>query len=121
MAAGGFHLTLERKGEAVHCVLDAGPMRHGCCPSFDSLLESLVQVYGSRLLAVVMTGMGRDGLAGCRAVKAVGGHVIAQSAAGCSVYGMPKAVADAGLADAILPLESIAGAVTACVHGRGGR
>lgn len=117
IAAGGWHLTLQRCGDAAECVLDAGPTRLGCRPSFDSLLESLVPIYGSRLLAVVMTGMGQDGLVGCRAVKAAGGHVIAQSPAGCAIYGMPKAVAEAGLADAVVPLESIAATVTARVQG----
>ena len=121
VAAGGWHLTVDRQREAVQCVLDAGPLRLGCRPSFDSLLESLVPIYGSRLMAVVLTGMGQDGLAGCRAVKAAGGFVVAQSAAGCTVYGMPKAVIAAGLADAVLPLEAISAAVTACVRGRGTR
>lgn len=119
VAAGGWHLTLERQRDVVHCVLDAGPPRLGCRPSFDSLLESMVPIYGSRLMAVVMTGMGQDGLAGCRMVKAAGGYVVTQSAAGCVVYGMPKAVAEAGLSDAVVPLESIADALAACARGRG--
>lgn len=118
VAAGGWHLTVDRLRDGVQCVLDAGPLRLGCRPSFDSLLESMVPIYGPRLMAVVLTGMGQDGLAGCRAVKAAGGYVVAQAAAGCTVYGMPKAVAAAGLADAVLPLESIAATVTACVRGR---
>lgn len=121
LAAGGCHLTVTRRRDAVECVLDAGPARLGCRPSFDSLLESLVPIHGSRLLAVVLTGMGQDGLAGCRAVKAAGGCVVAQAAEGCTVYGMPKAVTQAGLADAVVPLESIAAAVTACVRNRTAR
>lgn len=117
VAAGGWHLTLERRRDAVQCVLDAGSLRLGCRPSFDSLLESMVPIYGSKLMAVVMTGMGQDGLAGCRMVKAAGGYVITQSAAGCAVYGMPKAVAEAGLADAVVPLESIAATLAACAQG----
>lgn len=121
IAAGGWHLTVEKRRDSVQCVLDAGPLRHGCRPSFDSLLESMVPVYGSRMMAVVMTGMGQDGLVGCRAVKAAGGYVIAQSPAGCAVYGMPKAVTEAGLSDATMPLESIAATVAACVQGRAAR
>jgi two-component system chemotaxis response regulator CheB len=117
VAAGGQHLTVEHRGNGNFCRLDAGPMRLGCRPSFDALLESLVPVYGGKLLAVVLTGMGQDGLAGCRVVKAAGGRVIAQAAAGCAVYGMPKAVVEAGLADAVVPLEGIAAIVTASVHG----
>jgi two-component system chemotaxis response regulator CheB len=79
----------------------------------------MVPIYGSRLMAVVMTGMGQDGLAGCRMVKAAGGYVVTQSAAGCVVYGMPKAVAEAGPSDAVVPLESIAGTLAACARGRG--
>ncbi|MFM8633566.1 MAG: chemotaxis-specific protein-glutamate methyltransferase CheB, partial [Planctomycetia bacterium] len=118
VAAGGWHLTVERKQAGVRCVLDAGPVRHGCRPSFDALLETMVALYGGKILAVVMTGMGQDGLAGCRAVKQAGGAVITQAAEGCAVYGMPKAVAEAGLADAIVPVGSIAEAMTAYVRSR---
>lgn len=118
VAAGGWHLTIERHQAGMRCVLDAGPVRHGCRPSFDSLLETMVAHYGGKTLAVVMTGMGQDGLAGCRGVKDAGGTVITQSADGCAVYGMPKVVAQAGLADAVLPVEAIAEAITACAHGR---
>lgn len=118
VAAGGWHLTIDRHQAAMRCVLDAGPLRHGCRPSYDSLLETMVAHYGGRMLAVVMTGMGQDGLAGCRSVKQAGGLVITQSAEGCAVYGMPKVVAEAGLADAVLPVEGIAEALTACAHGR---
>jgi two-component system chemotaxis response regulator CheB len=113
VAAGGWHLTVERHQAGTRCVLNAGPLRHGCRPSFDSLLETMVTIYGGKVLAVVMTGMGQDGLAGCRAVKNAGGSVITQSADGCAVYGMPKVVAEAGLTDAILPVEGIAEAITA--------
>ncbi len=120
VAAGGWHLTVERHPAGMRCVLDAGPLRHGCRPSFDSLLETMVAIYGRKMLAVVMTGMGQDGLAGCRAVKEAGGTVITQAAEGCAVYGMPKVVAEAGLADAVLPVEAIAEAITATVGGRRG-
>lgn len=118
VATGGWHLTVERYQSNTRCVLDAGPLRHGCRPSFDVLLETLVACYGGKVLAVVMTGMGQDGLAGCRSVKQAGGSVITQSADGCAVYGMPKVVAEAGLADAVLPVDAIAEAITACVRGR---
>lgn len=118
VAAGGWHLMVERKQAGVRCVLDAGPLRHGCRPSFDVLLETMVALYGGKTLAVVMTGMGQDGLAGCRAVKRAGGSVITQSPEGCAVYGMPKAVAEAGLSDAILPVGSIAEAITAYTRSR---
>ena len=78
----------------------------------------MVSIYGGKILAVVMTGMGQDGLAGCGAVKQAGGAVMTQAAAGCAVYGMPKVVAEAGLTDAILPLDALAEAITASVCGR---
>ncbi len=119
VAPGGQHLTVERTGSMVRCALDdVGPPRLSCRPSFDTMLESLVPVYGAGVVAVVMTGMGQDGLAGCRAVKAAGGVVIAQAAAGCALYGMPKAVTEAGLADIVVPQESIAAAIMACARGK---
>lgn len=118
VAPGGSHLTVERTSVSmVRCGLDAvSAPRLSCRPSFDTLLESLASAYGSGLLAVVMTGMGQDGLVGCRAVKAAGGSVIAQAAAGCAIYGMPRAVTEAGLADAVVPGESLAAVMTACVR-----
>jgi len=111
LAPGGRHLGVGRRGEQMVCVLDDGPRRHGCRPSLDHLLESAAAAYGSRVLAVVLTGMGSDGAEGCRAVRERGGHVIAQAAEGCVVFGMPKAVITAGLADEIVPLEQIAATV----------
>lgn len=62
--------------------------------------------------------MGQDGLAGCRVVKAAGGIVMAQVAAGCALFGIPKAVTEAGLADIVVPQESIAAAIMACAQGK---
>jgi len=107
LAPGGFHLTAVRRGHGVICKLSQAPTRQGCRPSMDALLESLVDVYGERIVAAILTGMGCDGLAGCRAVKAAGGTVVAQNRESCTVYGMPKAVIDAGLADVVLPLDAI--------------
>jgi two-component system chemotaxis response regulator CheB len=107
LAPGGFHLTAVRRGHGVICKLSQTPTRQGCRPSMDALLESLVDVYGERIVAAILTGMGCDGLAGCRAVKAAGGTVVAQNRESCTVYGMPKAVIDAGLADVVLPLDAI--------------
>lgn len=107
LAPGGFHLTAVRREHGVVCRLTQAPPRHGCRPSVDVLLESLVDVYGDRIVATILTGMGSDGLAGCRAVKAVGGAVVAQDRNDCVVYGMPKAVIEAGLADVVLPLDAI--------------
>ena len=75
------------------------------------VLESAAALYGSRVLAIVLTGMGCDGVEGCRAVREQGGRVIAQAAEGCVVFGMPKAVITAGLADEVVPLEQVAATV----------
>jgi len=117
VAPGGRHLGVEWRGDVVACVLDDGPRRHGCRPSVDHLLESAARLYGGRVLAAVLTGMGCDGLAGCRELKQAGGTVLTQSAEGCVVYGMPKAVSEAGLADEIVPLGQMAARLTAWMRG----
>ena len=116
VAAGGHHLALVRRGERVVCALHDDPPRHGCRPSVDVLLESAVAVFGGPMTAVILTGMGRDGADGCRLVKRHGGRVLAQTPEGCAVYGMPKAVIEAGLADAVVPLERMAEAILAEVR-----
>jgi two-component system chemotaxis response regulator CheB len=75
-------------------------------------LLAAAPVWGRHLLTVVLTGMGRDGTAGARAAHAHGGLVLAQDEATAALYGMPRAVAEAGLADRVLPLDEIAGAIT---------
>ena len=112
VAPGGHHLVVRRESGRLVCGIDDGPARLGCRPSVDVLLESLVQAVGTaRVLAVILTGMGTDGAAGCAAVKAHGGQVIAQARDGCTVWGMPKSVHDRGLCDAVEPLPRIAAAV----------
>ena len=113
LAPGKFHLTVMRKGSELVCRLTEDPPRQGCRPSLDCLLESLVPIYGGKVVAAVLTGMGSDGLEGCHSLKAAGGVVIAQDRQGCTVYGMPKAVIDAGLADVVLPLDQIGEAIAA--------
>jgi len=113
VAPGDRHLGVERRSEQVVCVLDDGPRRRGCRPSLDHTIESTARLYGGRVLAAVLTGMGCDGLDGCRELKRQGGTVLAQSAEGCVVYGMPKAVSDAGLVDEIVPLKEIASRLAA--------
>jgi len=108
LAPGGYHLTLTRSGEVQ---LNKGPAVNGVRPAVDVTMMSAVGVFGSRILAVILTGMGHDGRDGVRAVKAAGGRAIAQDEATCIVYGMPRSVVEAGLADKVLPLEAIAGEV----------
>jgi two-component system, chemotaxis family, protein-glutamate methylesterase/glutaminase len=118
IAPGGVHLSVRRRGDAVRTLLDDAAPRHGCRPSFDVLGPSLVEAYGSRCVAVVLTGMGCDGLEACRALKARGGTVLAQTAETCAVFGMPKCVIEAGLADGVLPPEGVAMALVSMARKR---
>lgn len=94
-------------GEAV-LRLDDGPPENFCRPAADPMLRSVAAFFGPAALALVLTGMGEDGLRGCREVVARGGRVVAQDEATSVVWGMPGAVAGAGLASAVLPLDGIA-------------
>ena len=105
-------------------VLNEDPPEQSCRPSVDVLFRSVAAAYGPAALAVVLTGMGRDGQAGCEAIRAAGGQVLAQDEATSVVWGMPGQVARAGLADRVLPLDELgAGDRPACarVDGPGGR
>ena len=88
--------------------LTQGPLENHCRPAVDVLFRSAAKVYGAGVLAVVLTGMGSDGMLGCRLVREQGGSVLAQDEASSTVWGMPGAVAAAGLAHKILPLDAIA-------------
>ena len=115
VAPGGRHLRLSKQADVVSCTVDDTAPRLGCRPSFDNLLESMADIYGGRMVAVVLTGMGCDGLEGCRRLKARGGLVIAQAHETCTVYGMPKAVIEHRLTDAVLPIDAIPDALTRLV------
>lgn len=108
VARGDWHLEL---GRDFRLGLNQNPPEHFCRPSVDVLFRSAALACAGRLLAVVLTGMGSDGLAGCQAVRAAGGAVYVQDAATSLIWGMPGAVANAGLADKILPLSEMAGAM----------
>ncbi|MGA0038671.1 MAG: CheB methylesterase domain-containing protein [Pirellulales bacterium] len=118
IARGGEHLTVFRRGAVVCTRLQDTPPRHGCRPSFDVLGESLVATYAARCVAVILTGMGCDGLEACQQLKAQGGFVLAQTAETCAVFGMPKCVIAAGLADGVLPPEGVAMALVSMARGR---
>lgn len=107
LAGEGQHLELRRR----RLTLRAGEAVAGHIPSADVMLTSLAVDLKDRCLAVVLTGMGRDGALGARAIHEAGGNVIAQDEMSCAVYGMPKAVVDLGLADEILPLIEISQAI----------
>jgi two-component system chemotaxis response regulator CheB len=108
IAPGDFHMTVRRDGPAVRVEVNQDPPEHSCRPAADVLFRSMVRAYGPGVLAVVMTGMGQDGLRGCEAVREAGGQVIVQDEATSVVWGMPGYVAKAGLADRVVPLPLLA-------------
>jgi two-component system chemotaxis response regulator CheB len=108
IAPGDKHLRVVSEGGVKRLALSEEPPENSCRPAVDVMLRSVVEVYGSGTLAVILTGMGRDGYAGCELVKQRGGAVLAQDEATSVVWGMPGVVARGGLADKILPIEKIA-------------
>jgi two-component system, chemotaxis family, protein-glutamate methylesterase/glutaminase len=114
VAPGDHHMTVcAGAGGTAHIHLDQGPPENFCRPAADPLLRSAAALFGGATLAVVLTGMGEDGLRGCREVAARGGRIFVQDQASSVVWGMPGAVHNAGLAHATLPLEGIAGRIGA--------
>lgn len=111
VAPGGRQMKLIRRKDRVLAKLTNDPPENGCRPSVDYLLRSAGRVFEGEVLGVIMTGMGRDGLEGCRALKERGGRVFAQHPFGCVVYGMPKAIIDNDIADRVLPLSRIGPAI----------
>lgn len=107
VAPGDWHMTVRREGTGLVTQLDQGPQINFCRPAVDPLFETCAAAMGRNMLAVVLTGMGSDGREGARAVREAGGQVIAQDQQSSVVWGMPGAVAEAGLADEILPLKDI--------------
>lgn len=107
LAPGDFHLEVVREGAAVRTVLHQGPQENFCRPAVDVLFRSAAATYGERVLAVVLTGMGQDGLEGCRALVAGGAQVIAQDEETSAVWGMPGAVVRDGLVAQTLPLDAV--------------
>ncbi len=112
IAPAGRHLTFHRDGAgAVVTRLDVRPLDTAHRPSVDVLFQSAADAYGERVLAIVMTGMGADGREGAAWIKARGGTVLTEAEETCVVYGMPRAVVEAGLSDAAVPLHRLTAAV----------
>jgi two-component system chemotaxis response regulator CheB len=107
IAPGDFHMKVVSNGTGIHVQLDQGPRQNSCRPAVDALFTSVGDVYGGATLAVILTGMGQDGLRGAGILKAMGAAVLAQDEASSVVWGMPGAVVDAGFADRVLPLDEI--------------
>ena len=108
LAPGGRHMQVARRDRLPVVALDDGPLVNFCRPAVDPLFASAAQVWGGAALALVLTGMGADGARGAAAIVAAGGSIVAQDEATSVVWGMPGAVARAGLCSAVLPLDRIA-------------
>ncbi len=111
LAPGDWHMVVKKSdtaGGLWRVGLHQGPLVNGCRPAADVLFESVAEVCGGNVLAVVMTGMGRDGREGVLALKRRGCYCLTQSEETCTVYGMPQAVVSAGLSDEAVPLDRMA-------------
>ena len=119
IAPGDYHMVLERQGTQTRVQLNQEPPENSCRPAADPLFRSAAHLYGNGVLAVVLTGMGQDGLRGCEAVKAAGGQIIAQDEATSVVWGMPGFVVRAGLAERVLPITAVGPEIVRRIQGRG--
>jgi two-component system chemotaxis response regulator CheB len=107
IAPGDYHMRVIRKGAAELIALDQAEPENSCRPAVDVMFRSVAEVYGGTALAVILTGMGQDGLRGVTQMRQTGAYVIAQDEASSVVWGMPGAVVNAGLADSVLDLKSV--------------
>ncbi len=107
IAPGDFHLKVAGSGSRVRVRLDQSPALNSCRPAVDALFSSIGESYGGAVIAVILTGMGQDGLRGAETLKAQGATILAQDEASSVVWGMPGAVVNAGLADCVLPLDQV--------------
>ena len=111
VAPAGYHMLLEKQEGRLKVRLNQDALVNYVRPSVDVTLNSAVKLFGKNVVGVILSGMGKDGLEGCRKIKEKGGIVIAQDEETSVVWGMPKVVSDAGLADAVLPVAEIAGQI----------
>jgi len=107
IAPGDFHMKVASAGGQVRICLDQSPPLNSCRPAVDALFNSIADVYGGAAIAMIMTGMGQDGLQGVRTLKALGARILAQDEESSVVWGMPGSVVNAGLADCVLPLDKL--------------
>ncbi len=108
LAPGDFHMMVERSQNGLKVKLNQDAQENSCRPAVDVLFRSVASGFGPNVLAVVMTGMGHDGLIGCEHIRKAGGQVLVQDEASSVVWGMPGSVSHAGLADQVLPLNQLA-------------
>jgi two-component system chemotaxis response regulator CheB len=111
VAPAGRHLTLRRQDAGVVTHLDVRPLDTPHRPSVNVLFQSAAEVYANRVLGVVMTGMGADGLEGAAWIKAKGGTILTEAEESCVVYGMPRSIVEAGLSDRAVGLDNMAQAI----------
>src|SRR6478672_1611169 len=111
LAPGDHHLVVRSTGRGLHTGLNPGPPENFCRPAVDPLFRTAVTAFDGAVLAVVLTGMGSDGRNGAAEIRAAGGTVVVQDQATSVVWGMPGAIAQAGLADETLPLDRIPDAI----------
>lgn len=108
IAPGGLHMEVRREaGGPAYIHLQKDPPENSCRPAVDVLFRSITKVFGADVLAMILTGMGQDGLIGCQSIREQGGRVLVQDEASSVVWGMPGSVATAGLAHMILPLPAL--------------
>jgi len=107
IAPGGFHMAVQGNRGGRQLIINQEPTENSCRPSVDVLFRSLIPVFAGHVLAVVLTGMGQDGLRGCQALADAGAQILVQDEATSVVWGMPGFVAKAGLADAVVPLPEL--------------
>ena len=107
IAPGDFHLKVLKSAAGPQLAIEQSPAENSCRPSVDVLFRSMVAAYGGSVLAVVLTGMGQDGLRGCKELYEVGAHIVVQDETTSVVWGMPGFVAREQIADRVLPLQEI--------------
>jgi two-component system chemotaxis response regulator CheB len=116
IAPGDFHMAVHRHDGEVRIHTHRGLPENSCRPSADVLFRSAAEAYGAHVLAVVLTGMGQDGLRGCERIRGAGGRVFVQDQASSIVWGMPGIIANAGLANKILPLRQLGSEIVRSVR-----
>jgi two-component system chemotaxis response regulator CheB len=107
IAPGDYHMAVANDRNKVVLRTFQGPAENSCRPAVDVLFRSVADAFKPHVLAVVMTGMGQDGLRGCEHIRELGGQILAQDQATSVVWGMPGFVANSGLADKVLPLDQL--------------
>jgi two-component system chemotaxis response regulator CheB len=116
VAQAGYHLRFEKQDQHLKAKLSQDEFVNFVRPSIDVTLNSAAEVFGKDVVAVILTGMGRDGLEGVRKIKESGGLIIVQDETTSVIWGMPKVICEAGLADKVLPIFEIPAAITKAVE-----